>query len=304
MTLRGDISADGGRPLPPWFLPVKAGISADYFKTMGLRLQAGRAFTSRDRAGSEGVAVISATVARTIWPGEQPLGRRISTETNPGPQDWLTVVGVVDDVKQNGLKTQAGPAIYLPYSQITRLGWLGSVTYVARPRSGEAESLAPGMRNVITLVDPNQAPESLATMDDLVGTTIAEPQFHAKLVGAFSVMAVVLAAVGIYGVLAASVFERRREIGIRMALGAARGTVVGMMLKRAFVLGFAGVAGGATAAYGLTGTLTKFLFGVTPTDVLTFVWASAVLLAVAVLAGLVPARRASRLDPITTLRGD
>ena len=304
MTMRGDISAEGGQPLPPRFLPVKAGISADYFKTMGLRLQAGRTFTPRDRAGSQGVAVISATVARTIWPGEQPLGRRISTETNPRPQDWLTVVGVVDDVKQNGLKTQAGPAIYLPYSQITRLGWLGSVTYVARAMSGEAESLAPAMRNVIKSVDPNQAPESLATMSDLVGTTIAEPRFQAKLIGTFSVMAVVLAAVGIYGVLAASVFERRREIGIRMALGAARSSVVGMMLKRALVLALVGVAGGAAAAYGLTGILTSFLFGVTPTDALTFVWASAVLLAVALLAGLLPAHHASRLDPITTLRGD
>jgi putative ABC transport system permease protein len=303
-TLRGDISADGGQALPPRFLPVKAGISADYFKTMGLRLQAGRAFTSRDRAGSEGVAVISATVARSIWPGEQPLGRRISTETNPRPQDWLTVVGVVDDVKQNGLKTPAGPAVYLPYSQITRLGWLGSVTYVARARSGEAESLAPGMRNAIKSVDPNQAPESLSTMSDLVGTTIAEPQFQAKLVGAFSVMAVALAAIGIYGVLAASVFERRREIGIRMALGATRGTVAALTVKRALVLAIAGIAGGATAAYGLTGTLARFLFGVTPTDVATFAWASAVLLAVALLAGLLPARRASSLDPITTLRGD
>ncbi len=304
MTMRGDISAEGGQLLPPGFLPVKAGVSADYFKAMGLHIQAGRPFTSGDRAGSEGVAVISATVARTIWPGEQPLGRRISTETNPRPQDWLTVVGVVDDVKQNGLKAQAGPAIYLPYSQITRLGWLGSVTYVARATAGKAESLAPGMRDVIRSVDPNQAPESLATMSDLVGTTIAEPRFQAKLIGAFSFMAVVLAAVGIYGVLAASVVERRREIGIRMALGATPSTVVGMMLKRALVLALVGVAGGAAAAYGLTGILTRFLFGVAPTDGLTFVWASAVLLAVALLAGLLPARRASRLDPITTLRGD
>ena len=304
MTMRGDISAEGGQPLPSRFLPVKAAVSADYFKAMGLRLRTGRAFTSRDRAGSQGVAVISATVARTIWPGESPLGRRISTETNPRSQDWLTVVGVVDDVKQNGLKAQPGPAIYLPYSQITRLGWLGSVTYVARATSGEPESLAPGMRNVIKSVDPNQAPESLATMSDLVGITIAEPRFQAKLIGAFSLMAVVLAAVGIYGVLAASVFERRREIGIRMALGAARSTVMGMMLKRTIVLALVGVAGGAAAAYGLTGILTRFLFGVAPTDVLTFVWASAVLLAVALLAGFLPARRASRLDPITTLRGD
>jgi putative ABC transport system permease protein len=304
MTMRGDISAERGQPLPPRFLPVKAGISADYFKAMGLRLQAGRAFTPRDRAGSERVAVISATVARTIWPGEQPLGRRISTETDPGPQDWLTVVGVVDDVKQNGLKAQASPAIYLPYSQIPRLGWLGSVTYVARATSGQAESVAPAMRDVIKSVDPNQAPESLATMSDLVGATIAEPRFQARLIGAFSVMAVVLAAMGIYGVLAASVFERRREIGIRMALGAARRTVVGMMLKQALVLAFVGVLGGVAAAYGLSGILTRFLFGVTPTDPLTFVWASAVLLAVAFVAGLLPARRASRLDPITTLRSD
>jgi ABC-type antimicrobial peptide transport system permease subunit len=117
-------------------------------------------------------------------------------------------------------------------------------------------------------------------------------------------MAVMLAAVGIYGVLAASVFERRREIGLRMALGAARSTVVGMMLKRALVLAFAGVASGVATAYALTGILTKFLFGVAPTDVLTFAWASAVVLAVALLAGVLPARRASRLDPITTLRGD
>jgi ABC-type antimicrobial peptide transport system permease subunit len=216
----------------------------------------------------------------------------------------LTVVGVVDDVKQEGLKTQAGPAIYLPYSQMTRLGWLGSVTYVARARSGEAESLIPGMRNVLKSVDPNQAPESLATMGDLVGTTIAEPRFQANLIGAFSIAALVLVGVGIYGVLAASVVERRREIGIRMALGAAKGTVVGMVLKRALVLALSGVAGGSAAAYALTGILTTFLFDVAPTDVLTFVSASTVLLAVALLASLLPARRASRLDPIATLRGD
>jgi putative ABC transport system permease protein len=304
ITMRGDITAQGGQPLPPGFLPVKAAVSADYFKAMGLRLQTGRPFTSRDRAGSEGVAVISASVARTLWPGEEPLGRRISTETHPRPQDWLTVVGVVDDVKQNGLRAQADPAIYLPYSQITRLGWLGFVTYVARATSGQAASLATGMRGVVKSVDPNLAPESLAAMSDLVGTTIAEPRFQAKLIGALSFVAVVLAAIGIYGVLAASVFERRREIGIRMALGAARSMVVAMMLKRAFILALAGVTAGVVAAYALTGILTRFLFGVAPTDILTFVWASAVLFVVALLAGLLPARRASRLDPITTLRGD
>jgi predicted permease len=305
MTMRGDITADGGQPLPPRFLPVKAGVSPDYFTAMGVRLLAGRTFTSQDRAGSERVAVISATVARTIWPGEQPpLGHRISIETHPKPQDWLTVVGVVDDVKQNGLKGRPGPAIYLPYAQITRRGWLDSVVYVARAASGEAESLAPAMRSVLKTVDPNQAPESLATMSDRVGTTIAEPRFQARLIGLFSLMAVVLAAVGIYGVLAAAVFERRREIGIRMALGAARSTVVTMLLKRALALALIGVTAGAVAAYGLTRVLARFLFGVTPTDALTFAGACAALLGVSLLAGVLPARRASRLDPIRTLRSE
>jgi putative ABC transport system permease protein len=303
MTLSGDVTADG-RPVPPRFLPVKAGVGPEYFNVMGIRLQAGRTFAPTDRAGAERVAIVSATVARVIWPNEAAIGRRISIESDPKPQDWMTVVGVVDDVKQNGLRAQAGPAVYLPYSQMSRRGWLSSVTYVARSASGYAELLVPAMRDAIRAVDPNQAPESMATMSDRIGGTIAEPRFQAKLISAFSFLAVALAAVGIYGVLAASVFERRREIGIRMALGADRRRVVAMMLRRALVLAGMGVALGLTGAYGVTDLLTKFLWQVPATDAATFALAAAALLAVAFAAGILPARRASRLDPITTLRGD
>jgi putative ABC transport system permease protein len=303
LSMTGDITAQG-REVPRGFLPVKAAVSADYFKVMGVRLQTGRMFGPQDREGAAQVAIVSETVARTAWPGEPALGRLVSTETNPEPKDWLTVVGVVDDVKQGELRARRAPAIYLPYSQVNRLGWLNSVTYVALAVSTDPASLAPSMRGVMRGIDPDQAPESLLTMSDRVGTTIAEPRFQARLIGVFSLAAVVLAGVGIYSVLAAAVFERRREIGIRMALGADRGRVVGMMLRRALILALIGVGVGLAGAYGAAGALTKFLWQTTPTDASTFAWASAALLAIAILAGVLPARRASRVDPVTALRAD
>lgn len=297
MLIGGDFTTDrgiGGRATKP-------GVSPGYFRVMGISLLSGRDFTADDQANAPGVAIVSESVARQAWPGETAIGRRVSLEDNPRPQDWLTVVGVVSDIRQGGVREPAVPAIYQPLGQVTRAAFLSHMTFVART-ADNPQRIAPAMRAALSEVDRDQAPLAVATMEQVLMGTIADTTFQTRLLGAFSCVALVLAAIGIYGVLASSVVERTREIGIRLALGAGKRAVVRMVLWRTLLLAVAGVLLGLTGAYATTQVLTSFLFDVTATDRATLLAAAGTLLAVALIAGLVPARHASTVDPLTALR--
>ena len=301
MMVRGDIEVEGERRVSDDYNVTKASISPGYFRTMGIRLTSGRDFTLRDDQNGEGVAIVSTSVARALWPNEEPLGKRIALESSPQPRDWLTVVAVVDDIRQISVKQNIVPAVYRPYRQTGRPRFLNHVSFVVRT-AGDAPTLAPAMRGALQAVDKDQAPRSIVGLEETIAITIAEPRFYTRLLAILSTLALFLAAIGIYGVLSSAVTERRREIGIRVALGADKATVVRMVLGQTVRLAVAGLALGTAGALALTGLLTTLLFEVAPTDPGTFVIAAAVLLGVALLAGLLPARRATAVDPLVTLR--
>jgi putative ABC transport system permease protein len=268
---------------------------------MGIRLRLGREFTAQDAASSPHVVIVSESVARQIWPDLSPIGQRISNKDVPGPGDWLTVVGVVDDVGQTSIDVHREPAIYQPIQQLTQTFFLGHMSFIVRA-VGDPALLLPMMRRALRDVDPNQPIGSIGTVESAISATVAEPLFQARLIGAFSIVALVLAAIGIYGVVAYSVAERTREIGIRVALGAGRGDVVGMVLRRLLVLLVPGVALGVAGALATTRVLSSLLFEIRPDDPATFISVAVLLAAVAIVAGMMPARRASRVDPLVALK--
>jgi putative ABC transport system permease protein len=296
--IRGDFQLERG---PSRYIVDKPVVSPGYFQAMGIRLLNGRSFTERDNATAPRVVILSQTVVRTLWPGENPIGKRISSADRPTPEDWMTIVGVVDDVRQGGLTAKPSPAMYLPYLQTRHRFWLSHMTFAVRTVS-KPTAVAPMIRSIVREVDPDQAVESIATMEEVIVGTTAEPRFRTRLIAAFSGMALLLAALGVYGVLAYSVTERTHEIGIRMAVGASRGSIVRVVLRRTLLLAGFGVALGTAGALALTRVLENFLFEVRPNDPATFTAVAALLLVVALVAGLLPARRASSVDPLVALR--
>jgi predicted permease len=299
MWIRGDLQLEGREP--PHEYPMKAAVSPTYFRAMGIRFVRGRDFTAQDGARATRVAIVSDSLARLIWPHGDAIGRRLAVESHDDRPDWLTVIGVVDDVRQEGLKHATMPAVYQPYQQVSRTGWLSRMTFIVRTAS-DPEKLAPTMRTVLASIDTKQAPHSIATMEEVLARTMAEPRFQTRVLGVFSIIALLLAAVGVYGVLAASVAERRREIGIRMALGADRTSVTRLIMGRTLMLTSVGLLLGIAGALALTSAMARLLFNVTPTDTRTFAGAAAILLCAGLVAGLLPARRASAVDPLTVLR--
>jgi putative ABC transport system permease protein len=268
---------------------------------MGIRLLRGREFTDRDNAAAPGVVILSQSVARRLWPGEDPVGQRITMEDHATPKDWLTIIGVVDDVRQQSLSKGADHAIYRPYLQVGYPFFLMHMTFAVRTAS-DPQQLAPALRKVLHEVDRDQPVESIAPMSDFINANTAEPRFQARLLGAFSLLALILSAVGIYGVLAYAVTQRTHEIGIRMALGAESADVLRMVLRRTLILAASGIALGTAGALAVTRVLAKFLFEVKPTDPATFIVVAALLAGVALVAGAIPARRASNVDPMVALR--
>ena len=291
-----------GRPVPRGYMVDKPAASPEYFQVMGIPLLSGRVFSSQDSSTAPRVAIVSRNVARTFWPGGDALGQRITLEDHPKPghEDWLTIIGVVDDVRQSSLTEKVHPAIYQPFAQVKNPLFLTSMTFAIRTAAPPA-SLAAAMRGVLREVDRNQ-PVSIATMTDLVAKTIAEPQFQTRLIAIFSMLALLLAAIGVYGVLACAVAERTREIGIRMALGAEKSDIIRMIFRRSLLLVTVGVSLGVAGALAVTRVLAKFLFEVKPTDLPTFLVVAALLVVVALLSGLLPAQRATRVDPLIALR--
>ncbi len=300
--IRGDFYSEAGSLPAAHFTVSKPGVTPGYFQAIGIRLLRGRSFDSRDTGKSPSVAIVSQSVARTAWGDQDPIGKRVTLEDHPKPQDWLTVVGVVDDVKQQNLAEKAPvPAVYQPMTQVTRPFFLYHMAYVVRA-NGNTSALVGLMRSRFHELDPNQPIQLISSMDDLVSATTAEPRFYSRMLGSFSAIALLLAALGVYGVMAYSVAQRTREIGIRVALGAQRADIFRSVMTRSVLLVSSGVVIGLAGAYGVTRVLQKLLFDVTPTDATTFAAVSALLILVALFATYVPARRATHVDPMVALR--
>jgi predicted permease len=267
-------------------------VTDGYFGAAGIPLRSGRQFTERDRASSERVVVINETLARTLWPGENPLGQMITTDGG------RRVVGVVADVRHAALEAAAGSEMYLPMRQTGDYSAMQLVVRTALP----PENLAAAIRTALRPVDPNLPVRDFVTFQDLVDTAVSPRRFLVVLLAGFAVFAVILASLGIYAVISYSVNQRVQEIGIRMALGESANHLQNSILLHTLGLAAVGLALGLIGSRALTGTLQSFLFGVTPGDPVTFVAIAALLILVAAIAGYVPARRASRIDPMVALR--
>ena len=271
-------------------------VSATYFPTLGVGLRRGRLFGAADRAGAPPVALINETMARRLFGNADPVGRRLRQRNFDRP---IEVVGVVADIPPftPGVATQ--PEIYWPYQQQPRWG-----SYFVLRTSGEPAALAQAVERTLAGVDPDLRPVRMQTMADLVSARLARPRFQMILIGVFAAVALTLALVGVYGVLAASVAARTRELGVRLALGASARQVLGLVLHQGMVLAGVGVAVGALAALGVSRFASTLLYGVRATDPLTYGLVAALVLLAAAMACLIPARRAARVDPMTSLRGE
>jgi len=300
MHLNGDFRIEGN-PQTPAFNVDKPAVSPGYFRAMGIRVLRGREFSDSDQGSSSGVAIVSRSVAGAIDPAEDVIGRRVTLESRPAPEDWLTIIGVVNDVKQTGPSGRSHAAIYRPYSQVRRPFFLSHMTYVVRT-TPDARSVIPAVRSVLRSVDGNQPATAIGLMDDVLDAATAGPEFYASLLGTFAVLALALALVGTYGVIAYSVAERRHEIGVRMALGARGRSVLWLVVRRTLTPGAAGVAIGVAGAWFAARLLESFLFETAPTDPVTFAAVALTVFTGALLAGLIPARRATQVDPVVTLR--
>ena len=275
--------------------PVTPGL----FRAMGISHLAGRDFTDADTGESPRVAIIGETLARQHLAGENPLGQRLFVNIGPDGGMDVEVVGVVGDVKMASLDADARPAVYLPHTQLS-IGMMTLVVRTSTPPLAEVNSVAAAVQGI----DPELPLADVRTLDDVVGATLARPRTVSVLLGAFALMALVLAGVGVYGVMAYSVAQRTQEIGVRMALGATAQSVFRLVLGQALRLVGAGVVVGLLAAAALTQVLTTLLYDTEPLDPWTFTATALVLIAVATLASYVPARRGTRVTPVDALRAE
>ena len=269
-------------------------VTPGYFGTLGIRLIKGRDFTDRDNSDAPKVAVINSHLARTHFPGEDPLGKRITFDDG---ESWISIAGVIDDVKQLGLDSSAQPEVYFPYAQATH----PSMSIVVRTNSSQSNMVA-AMKSQIQEIDKDLPVADVRTMSQLLSQSVSGPRFNMLLLTVFAIAALVLAAVGIYGVMSYSVSQRTHEIGIRMALGARTSEVLRLVITHGMFLTLVGLAVGFVASLLLTQLMSSMLFGVTATDPITFAAVSVLLAGVALGACFVPARRAAKVDPMVALR--
>jgi putative ABC transport system permease protein len=279
-------------------------ISPDYFKTMAIPLLKGREFTERDTQEAPGVIIVNDSFARRFFPDEDPIGKRLKYDAGDGliwrtkvDKPWLTIVGVVADARRTGFDAEVRPEVYAPHTQ--RVGTF--MTLVART-SGDPLSLVTAVRSQVWAVDPDQSVYDIKSMEQLLGDMISERRFSLLLLGTFAGLALLLAAVGVYGVMSYSVTQRTHEIGVRMALGARHGDVLRLVVGQCLTLVLTGVATGLAAAFVLTRLMSSLLYEVSATDPMTFAVIALLLSGVALGACFVPARRAARVDPMVALR--
>jgi putative ABC transport system permease protein len=277
-------------------------VSANYLQTMNIPLRQGRYFDARDNAQAIPVAIVNETMARQYWPGENALGRRFKLG-DPDDKDapWIQIVGVVGDIRQMGLDEPVKAEMYFPYEQIKDQSWYTPRDLVIRT-SSETSSLVGAVRQVIREVDPDQPVSNIATMSEVLSTEAAERRMGMIMLVGFAALALLLASLGIYGVLAYFVTQHTSEIGVRQALGATPRNILFLVLKKGMGLTLLGVVIGLAGSFALTRLMSSLLFGVKASDPLTFVTVPLVLGLVALFACLIPARRATRIDPLVALR--
>jgi putative ABC transport system permease protein len=283
-------------------------VMTDYFEAMGIPIVQGRAFQPQDAASEGPVAVVNETLVRTFWKDLNPIGQRLRPMGPPQAGiPWFTVIGVAKDVKQGGVDQKTGTEFYFLVDQVANFGAIGqapATMNVVLRTTLRPEALAQTVEGTVREADQSVPVVRLRDMNAVFADAIRRPRLLAQLLGGFAGLALLLAAIGTYGVLSYMVTERRREIGIRMALGAERGTVLGQVLRQGLLLAGVGVAAGLAGAFGLTRLVTSLLFGVQPTDPITIGAVVATIAVVAAVASLLPAWRASRVDPIVVLRDE
>jgi predicted permease len=277
-------------------------VTPQYFRTIGIGLTRGRDFSEGDAEGTRLVAVVNEALARAAFPSQDPVGRRIGTGLDgvigPDGTRFVTIVGVVADVRATDPSVVPQPQIYLPAAQ--HVSFATALTIVVRT-AGDPLLVATATQQRIRTLNPD-VPVKISTMDDALGVAVSAPRFRTVLLGLFAAVALVLAMAGVYGIVSFTVSQRTSEMGLRMALGAQRSEIVRLTLTSGMKLAIIGVVAGWVAAFGLARLLSSMLFEVPPRDPIAFVVAPALLVAVAGLASLAPALRASRVDPSVALR--
>jgi predicted permease len=286
-----------GRPLPADADALYETISPNYFRAMRAQVLEGREFDDHDDLRTQPIAIVNQTLARRYFGGEDPIGKRLSLIYLRKKVEF-DIVGVVADLTQGDVSAPVLPLIYVPYLQRP---WLSSAL-VVRSRSSNVSGAQNEVQRAIWKVDPDQVPARIETAEEVLSTSLAEPRLYTSLLGIFAALALGLAAIGIYGVMSYAVTQRTHEIGIRMALGARAPDVLKLVLRNGMMLALIGVAMGLAGAFALTRLMSTLLFGVTPTDAITFATVSASLFVVAFFACYLPARRATNVDPLVALR--
>jgi putative ABC transport system permease protein len=289
-----------GRPAIPGQVPPIAyviHVTPDYFRALGVALRRGRFFTAADTSEAPRVVLINETLRRRFFPDEDPIGKRLNTGNDRQPI-WNEIVGVVGDVKYNGLADEIQPAYYQPLAQAQS----SAISIILKTETTDPLSLTAAARDVVKSVDNELPLAYVRTMEQRLALAAAQPRFRATLIALFAALALVLACVGVYGVISYSVANRTHEIGVRVALGAQSRDVLRLVLRQGLALTLAGVGCGLLASLALTRLMRKLLFGVSATDPLTFIVISLLLIAVALAACWIPARRATKVDPMVALR--
>ena len=276
-------------------------VTPDYLQTLGLPLKSGRYLSDSDGPNSQPVAVINEAMARAYWPGEEAVGKRFKIGGLDSPRPWVTVAGVVADIRQMGLDEPAKPEMYLPYRQVDYYQWFAP-GYLAIRTSVDPQSLVAAVRREVYAVDPTQPVANVKTMAEILGVESAQRRVGMTLLAVFAGLALALASLGIYGVLSFFVAQHTQEIGVRLALGAQPRSVLALVLRRGMALALAGVCVGLLGAFALTRLMQSQLFEVSATDPLTYAALALLLTTVALVACVLPARRATKVDPLVALR--
>ena len=301
--IEGRARVNGRRPgRADWYV-----VTPGYFEALRIPLRAGRLPLESDIEGAPGVIFLNETAAATLFPGQDPVGKRVRLSNTTGPeQPWRTIAGIVADVRQRGLDAEVRTEMFIPYRQFQHFSanvQARAMTVVVRT-SGQPEALVPSMRAELRRIDPEVPLADTRVMTDVMSASVADRRLHLLLVGSFALLAIVLATIGVYGVIAYDVLQRTREIGIRVALGASRGSVLSLMLRRGLSLVAVGSVIGLAAAAALTRPFSSLLFEVSPRDLAVFASVATLLGAAGALASYLPSWRATRVDPLTALRHD
>jgi len=274
-------------------------VSTDYLRTMGVPLRRGRFFERTDGARTPPVAIVNETLARQFWPGVEVVGKRFRTRSDA---PWITIVGVAGDVRQMGLDVPVKAEMYLPYAQVHDQPWFAPRDLVVRSTAEDPMTLAPAVREAVHAADPEQAVANVRTFDEILDEEVVQRRLGASLVAAFAALALLLASLGVYGVLSYFVAQHTSEIGVRLALGASRRDILSLVLGKGMGLAVAGVALGLVGALALSRLVSSVLYGVSAADPATFAGAAGLLAALALLACYLPARRAIKVDPMVAIR--